>query len=77
MLREHLEHFVALAGHIRAVLDERDGHRAPRERFDLELEDHLNPQDAADTLRTVIDWSRASGLYTYDDATRMFGAGDD
>ncbi|WP_175944390.1 ABC transporter ATP-binding protein [Burkholderia pyrrocinia] len=77
LLREHLEHFVPLASHIRAILDERDGHRAPRERFELELEDHLNRQDAADTLRTVIDWGRASGLYTYDDATRMFGAGDD
>src|SRR5215813_239408 len=37
----HLLASVPLALHIRHVLDERPGHRAPRVRFEQELEDHL------------------------------------
>src|SRR5215813_9515144 len=37
----HLFASVPLAQHIRRVLDERPGHRAPRVRFEQELEDHL------------------------------------
>jgi NitT/TauT family transport system ATP-binding protein len=55
LFREHLMQFVPLVAHIREVLDERDGHRAPRERFELELQDHLSPSDAHRTLRTAID----------------------
>jgi NitT/TauT family transport system ATP-binding protein len=73
IFREHLLEFVPLAAHIREVLDEREGHRAPRERFDLELQDHLNQNDADSTLRTVIDWGRYAGLFSYDDHTRTFG----
>ncbi|WP_028225470.1 ABC transporter ATP-binding protein [Paraburkholderia ferrariae] len=73
LFREHLLQFVPLAAHIREVLDERDGHRAPRERFELELQDHLNQGDADSTLRTVIDWGRYAGLFGYDDDTRTFG----
>jgi NitT/TauT family transport system ATP-binding protein len=73
LFREHLVQFVPLAAHIREVLDEREGHRAPRERFELELQDHLNQSDADSTLRTVIDWGRYAGLFSYDDHTRTFG----
>jgi NitT/TauT family transport system ATP-binding protein len=73
LFREHLVQFVPLAAHIREVLDEREGHRAPRERFELELQDHLNQSDADRTLRTVIDWGRYAGLFSYDDHTRTFG----
>jgi NitT/TauT family transport system ATP-binding protein len=73
LFREHLLQFVPLAAHIREVLDEREGHRAPRERFELELQDHLNQIDADNTLRTVIDWGRYAGLFSYDDHTRTFG----
>ena len=38
---EHLLASVPLAQHIRHVLDERPGHRAPRVRFEQELEDQL------------------------------------
>ncbi|KDB08281.1 Taurine-transporting ATPase [Burkholderia sp. lig30] len=77
IFREHLEHFVPLVAHIREVLDERDAHVAPRERFELELQDHLNPSDADRALLTAIDWGRFSGLYTYDDRARVFRRGDD
>lgn len=62
-----------LAEHIDEVLGEREGHRAPRERFELELEDHLDPRSADQALRVVIDWGRYAGLLDYDDHTRTFG----
>ncbi|HUN75946.1 MAG TPA: nitrate/sulfonate/bicarbonate ABC transporter ATP-binding protein [Steroidobacteraceae bacterium] len=72
LFREHLLRFVPLAAHIRQVLEEREGHRAPRERFELELQDHLNPEDADRTLRTLIDWGRYAELFSYDDEARIF-----
>jgi len=73
LFREHLIRFVPLAAHIRQVLDEREGHQAPRARFEFELQDHLNQNDADSTLRAVIGWARYAELFTYDDRTRTFG----
>jgi len=73
LFREHLLRFVPLAAHIRQVLAEREGHRAPRERFDFELQDHMNQGDAERTLRAVIDWGRYAEIFDYDDKTRTFG----
>jgi NitT/TauT family transport system ATP-binding protein len=73
LFKEHLLRFVPLVAHIHQVLDEREEHRAPRERFELELQDHLNRADANNTLRTAIDWGRYAELFTYDDRTRTFG----
>src|SRR5271165_4442268 len=73
LFREHLIRFVPLAAHIRHVLDEREEHRAPRARFEFELQDHLNQGDAEKTLRAAIDWGRYAELFSYDDQTRMFG----
>lgn len=72
LFREHLLRFVHLAGHIAHVLDEREDHRAPRERFALELQDHLTPDDTERTLRIVIDWGRYASLFGYDDVSRTF-----
>ncbi len=69
---EHLLRFVPLAAHIRQVLDEREEHRAPRERFDFELQDHLNRGDADQTLQTAIEWGRYAEIFTYDDRTKTF-----
>jgi len=73
LFREHLVRFVPLAAHIRQVLEERGSHEAPRERFEFELQDHLNQMDAATTLSAVIDWGRYAELFTYDDRRRTFG----
>lgn len=73
LFREHLLRFVPLAAHIRHVLNERRDHRAPRARFEFELEDHLNRNDAEETLRAAIAWGRYAELFIYDDKTRMFG----
>jgi NitT/TauT family transport system ATP-binding protein len=72
LFKEHLLRFVPLAAHIRQVLDEREEHRAPRERFELELEDHLNRHEAEKTLRAAIGWGRYAELFSYSDRTRRF-----
>ncbi|HTV95558.1 MAG TPA: nitrate/sulfonate/bicarbonate ABC transporter ATP-binding protein [Steroidobacteraceae bacterium] len=72
LFREHLLTFVPFAAHIRQVLAERDDHRAPRARFEFELEDHLNTADAERALRVTIGWGRYAEIFTYDDSTRSF-----
>ena len=57
---------VPLAAHIRRILDERPGHRAPAARFLRELEDHLSDEEAERVLDTVIDWGRHAELFAYD-----------
>ena len=69
---EQLRRYVPLAAHIRRVLDERPGHRAPRVRFETELEDQLSEEDAAETLQTVISWGRFGEVFSYDDQAEVF-----
>jgi NitT/TauT family transport system ATP-binding protein len=69
---DHLRSNVPLAAHIRRILDERPGHRAPLVRFESELEDILSEDAAADTLRAVISWGRYAELFSYDDKAEMF-----
>ena len=69
---EHLLASVPLAQHIRRVLDERPGHRAPRVRFEQELEDHLSDSAAEETIDAVIDWGRYAEIFAYDDQAEMF-----
>ena len=57
---------IPLAAHIRRVLDERPGHRAPAARFLRELEDHLSEEEADRVLATVIDWGRHAEIFAYD-----------
>lgn len=73
---EHLRSNVPLASHIRKVLDERPGHRAPLVRFQSELEDIQTREAAAETLRTVIGWGRYGELFSYDDKAKMFSLDD-
>jgi len=72
LFREHLLRFVPLTAHICRVLQERDGRPAPRLRFEVELEDHLNRHDAERTLRAATAWGRYAELYRYDDKRREF-----
>ncbi len=62
---------VPLAAHIRRVLDERPGHRAPAARFLRELEDHLSEEEAERVLDTVINWGRHAEIFAYDDDDRV------
>jgi len=74
LFREHLLRFVPLAAHICRVLGEREGHSAPRMRFQIELEDHLTGPDAQGTLRSATAWGRYAELFAYDDKKRLFSA---
>lgn len=62
---EHLLKRVPLAAHIRRVLDERPGSRAPRSRFLRELEDSLTEDEAERVLEVMIDWGRYAELFAY------------
>jgi NitT/TauT family transport system ATP-binding protein len=72
----HLLASVPLAQHIKHVLDERPGRRAPRVRFEQELEDYLSDGAAEETLDAVIDWGRYAEIFAYDDQSEMFSLED-
>jgi NitT/TauT family transport system ATP-binding protein len=72
LFADHLLRSVPLAAHIRRVLDERPGHVAPRDRFQVELEDHLTSHEADRTLSAVIGWGRYGEIFAYDHPRRMF-----
>ena len=73
---EALRLHVPLVNMIRRVLDERWNHRASAVRFRDELEDHMSPDYAADTLRTVIAWGRYAELFSYDEEAEQFSLED-
>jgi NitT/TauT family transport system ATP-binding protein len=68
--------YVPLARMIRQVVDERWNHRASAVRFRDELEDHMSPEYAEDTLRTVIAWGRYAELFSYDEEAEQFSLED-
>jgi NitT/TauT family transport system ATP-binding protein len=72
LFQRHLLTYVALAAHIRHVLDERESHAAPRSRFLDELEDHMTEQSAEQTLGAVVGWGRYAEAFAYDDHRQMF-----
>jgi NitT/TauT family transport system ATP-binding protein len=71
-LRAH----VPLVAQIRQVLDERWNHRASAVRFRDELEDHMSPEYAAETLRVAISWGRYAELFSYDEEAEQFSLED-
>ena len=73
---EALRAHVPLVSMIRQVLDERWNHRASAVRFRDELEDHMSPDYAEDTLRTVIAWGRYAELFSYDEEAEQFSLED-
>jgi NitT/TauT family transport system ATP-binding protein len=54
------------------VLDERASHAAPKSRFLDELEDHMSPESAEQSLRAIVSWARYAEVFAYDDETGMF-----
>jgi NitT/TauT family transport system ATP-binding protein len=57
---------------VRRVLDERASHSAPKSRFLDELEDHMSPEAAEETLRAVVSWGRFAEIFAYDDDSGSF-----
>ncbi|MDE8346018.1 MAG: nitrate/sulfonate/bicarbonate ABC transporter ATP-binding protein [Acidocella sp.] len=74
---EQLRAHVPLITAIRAVIDQRSNHRASAVRFRDELEDHMSPEYAEETLRTVIAWGRYAELFEYDEEAQQFGLEED
>jgi NitT/TauT family transport system ATP-binding protein len=72
LFARHLLTYVALAAHIRRVLDERSSHTAPKSRFFDELEDYMAEEAAEQTLRTMISWGRYAEAFAYDDQRQVF-----
>jgi NitT/TauT family transport system ATP-binding protein len=69
---QHLLAYLPLAAHIRRVLDERPNRAAPKSRFSEELQDHMTPEAAEMTLRSVINWGRFAEIFAYDDDAQRF-----
>jgi NitT/TauT family transport system ATP-binding protein len=76
MFAEHLLRYVPLAARITHVLNERPSHRAPRVRFEQELEDYLSDNAAEETLDAVINWGRYAEIFSYNDQTESFSLED-
>ncbi|MGA7816572.1 MAG: nitrate/sulfonate/bicarbonate ABC transporter ATP-binding protein [Caballeronia sp.] len=76
MFADHLLRHVPLAARIKKVLNERPGHRAPRVRFEQELEDFLSDSGAKETLDAVINWGRYGEIFSYNDKTELFSLED-
>ncbi len=72
LFARHLITYVALAAHVRRVLDERASHSAPRSRFFDELEDYMAEEAAEQTLRTIVSWGRYGEVFAYDDHAQAF-----
>ncbi|SDV47725.1 ABC transporter ATP-binding protein [Chitinasiproducens palmae] len=73
---DHLLRTVPLAARIKKVLNERPGHRAPRVRFEQELEDFLSDSAAQETLDAVINWGRYAEIFSYNDQAETFSLED-
>jgi NitT/TauT family transport system ATP-binding protein len=67
---------VPLIQHIRRILDERSSHVAPARRFRDELEDHMSPDYADETLRTVTLWGRYGEIFAYAEDSDQFSLED-
>ena len=76
MFAQHVVTYVPLAGHIKRVLDERAGHRAPASRFRDELEDSMSEELADQTLRAVISFARYAEVFAYDEDSGVFSLED-
>ncbi|RKP51807.1 AAA-associated domain-containing protein [Pararobbsia silviterrae] len=76
MFADHLLKNVPLAARIRQVLNERPGNKAPRVRFEQELEDFLADETAEETLDAVINWGRYAEVFSYNDQTELFSLAD-
>lgn len=76
MFAQALLAHVPLAQHVRRILDERGNHVAPARRFRDELEDHMSPDYAEETLRTVTLWGRYGEIFAYDEDSDQFSLED-
>lgn len=72
LFSEHLLAYLPLFALIRRVLEDRPSHHAPASRFREELEDYMSEEQATQTLRAVVSWSRFAELFAYDEQSQQF-----
>lgn len=72
LFAQHLLNYVPLAAHVRRVLDDRASHQAPASRFLDEIEDFMDEESAARTLKSVIQWGRYAEVFAYDEGASLF-----
>lgn len=73
---EHLIRHIALAAHIRRVIDERPGNRAPEDRFLRELEDFFSEEEAERVLQVAIEWGRYAEHFAYEEGAGILSLED-
>jgi NitT/TauT family transport system ATP-binding protein len=66
---EHVIRHVALVAHIRHILDERPGNRAPEDRFLRELEDYFSEDESERVLQVAIEWGRYAEHFAYEEGS--------
>ena len=66
---EHVMRHIALAAHIRHIIDERPGNRAREDRFLRELEDYFSEDEAERVLQVAIEWGRYTEIFAYEEGT--------
>jgi NitT/TauT family transport system ATP-binding protein len=69
LFHDHLQTYIPLAARIRSVLDERQDHTAPMNRFRDEIEDYMPEEAAENTMKTIISWARYGELFAFDEQT--------
>ncbi len=67
-----LRTYVPLAALIHDEVHERRNHRVSAARFRDDLEEHMSPDYAEETLKAVIGWGRYADLYAYDEEADQF-----
>ena len=72
LFARQLVSYVPVVANIRRVLDERVSHRAQALRFQDELEDHMSPEFAEQTIRTATTWARFGEVFAYDEHSGTF-----
>lgn len=72
LFAQHLLNYVPLAAHIWGILDQRASHQAPASRFIDEIEDFMDEQSSALTMKSVIQWGRYAEIFAYHEDTSMF-----
>lgn len=66
LFSQHLLRHIPLVLHIKHVLEGRVSHTAPLGRFMTELEDYMSRENAEETLRTIVSWTRYAEIFAYD-----------
>lgn len=66
LFAKHLLQYIALAQHIRKLLDTASNNKISEDIISNELENHLSEDEADKLLKIIIDWGRYAEIFAYD-----------